>query len=134
MNFQVTPIPSPTLSFGVAVQSDSDSTTDFEVNQRLTGGGGGEHPPEVFFAIAKKRRQQRRRFLHSCSDNCSATFLKILGPGHQRSGHQVRSSDPTSEKLYNRAAATVHSGVFPELGRHNLLPPLTPAPSRSWLW
>ena len=24
-----------------------------------------------------------------------------------------------------------HSGAFPELGRHNLLPPLTPAPSRS---
>ena len=32
-------------------------------------------------------------FLHSCLDNCSATFLKILGPGHLRSGHQVRSSD-----------------------------------------
>ena len=47
------------------------------------------------------------RFLHSCSEKCSATFLKILGPGYQRSGHQVRSSDPTFEKLYNRVTATV---------------------------
>ena len=28
-------------------------------------------------------------FLHSCSDNCSITFLKILGPGHQRSGQVI---------------------------------------------
>ena len=33
-----------------------------------------------------------RGFLHSCSDNCSAISLTIFGPGHQRSGHQVRSS------------------------------------------
>ena len=47
-------------------------------------------------------------FLHSCSDNCSATFLKIVGPGHPRSGHQVRSSDPASEKkLSNRVTAAV---------------------------
>ena len=39
-------------------------------------------------------------FLHSCSDKCCATFLKILGPGHLRSGHRVRSSDPTSEKNF----------------------------------
>ena len=42
------------------------------------GGGGVEHPPEVF--------------LPSCSVECSATFLKILGQGHLRSGHRVRSS------------------------------------------
>ena len=42
---------------------------------------------------------KRRLLLHSCSDNSSTTFLKILGPGHQRSGHQVRSSDPTSGKF-----------------------------------
>ena len=40
------------------------------------------------------------RFLHSCSVKCSATFLKILGQGHLRSGHRVRSSDPTSEKNF----------------------------------
>ena len=48
-------------------------------------GGGLNTPPEV-------------AVFHSCSDNCSATFLKILGSGHQRSGQQVRSSDPNSEK------------------------------------
>ena len=41
---------------------------------QLVGGLNTPPPPEVFFAIAKKRR----RFLHSCSDNCSTTFLKIL--------------------------------------------------------
>ena len=50
--------------------------------------------------------------LHRCSDNCSATFLKILGPGHPRSGHQVRSSDPTSEKLQLRHG---HSGAEKDL-------------------
>ena len=46
--------------------------------------------------------------LHSCSVKCSATFLKILGQGHLRPGHRVRSSDPTSEKkLSNRVTATV---------------------------
>ena len=60
-----------------------------------------EHPPpEVFFVIAKKTAARSAAiFLHSCSDNSSATFLKILGPGHQSSGHQVRSSDPTSENF-----------------------------------
>ena len=41
------------------------------------------------------------------SDNCSATFLKILRLGHFTSGHLVRSSDLTSEKLLNRVTATV---------------------------
>ena len=59
---------------------------------------GGLNTPEFFFAVAKNGVALRRRFLHSCSDNCSATFLKILGPGHQRSGHQVRSSDPRLRK------------------------------------
>ena len=61
------------------------------INPRPTG-RGVEHSPV---------------FLHSCSDNSSTTFLKILGPGHQRSGHQVRPGDPTSEKLHNRVTATV---------------------------
>ena len=43
-------------------------------------------------------------FLHSCSDKCSATFLKILGPGHLRSGHRVRSRNPTSEKNFRIAS------------------------------
>ena len=38
--------------------------------------------------------------MHNCSVKCSATFLKILGQGHLRSGHRVRSSDPTSEKTF----------------------------------
>ena len=64
-----------------------------------------EHPLRLSFF-----RYSWNLILHSCSDNCSATFLKILGPGHQRSGHQISSSDPTSKKLYNRATATVVDG------------------------
>ena len=71
------------------------------------GGGGWTLPPWGFSRQLKNGGVQRRRFLHSCSDNSSATFLKILGPGHQRSGHQVRSSNPTSEKNDNRVTATV---------------------------
>ena len=37
----------------------------------------------------------------------SVHFLKILTPGHLRSGHGIRSSDPTSEKVAGRATATV---------------------------
>ena len=40
-----------------------------------------------------------RRIRASHDESGPATSLKILGPGHLRSGHQVRSSDPTSEKL-----------------------------------
>ena len=47
-------------------------------------------------------------FLHSCSDKCSATFLKILCPSHLRSGHRVRSRDPTSEKSFQSRHG--HSG------------------------
>ena len=47
----------------------------------------------------RRRAAPRFFFLHSCSDNCFATFLKILVPGHPRSGHQVRSRYPTSEKF-----------------------------------
>ena len=43
--------------------------------------------------------QRHRFFLHNCSDNCSETFLKIVGPGHPRSWHQVRSSETTSENF-----------------------------------
>ena len=42
----------------------------------------------------------------------STTLLKILGPGHLSSGQQVRSSDPTSEKLSNRVTATVAGKRF----------------------
>ena len=52
--------------------------------------------------------------------NGSATFLKILGPGNLRSGHQVRSSDPTSKKLSNRESATVVEDL--ELSGFGILP------------
>ena len=37
-----------------------------------------------------------------------ATFVKVSILGHARSGHQVRSSDHTLQKLYNRAPARVY--------------------------
>ena len=71
------------------------------------GGGCFNTHPWGFFAIAKKMAAhggaQRRRFLQSCSDNSSATFLKILGPGHQRSGQVT----PLPKQIYNRVTATV---------------------------
>ena len=53
-------------------------------NPRRAGGGGGFTPPPVFFSrIAKKTAGRRAAvFLHTCLDNYSATFLRILGPGH----------------------------------------------------
>ena len=44
--------------------------------------------------------------MNNYSDNCSETFLKIFRLGHPRSGQQVRSSDPTSEKLSNRVTTS----------------------------
>ena len=39
------------------------------------------------------------RFLHACSYIFSAHVVKISDSGHSRSGHQVTSSDLTSEKV-----------------------------------
>ena len=91
---------SPWLHGGNLTEHHSDAA----INPRPTG-GVYPPPPLRFFPIAKKRR---RIFLHSCSDNCSTTLLKILGPGHSRSGYQVRSSDPHLRKSFQSRHG--HSG------------------------
>ena len=57
----------------------------------------------VFLRIAKKRL----RFLHIFSYILSAPFLKVSDQGHLWSGHQVRSSDPTSKNICDCAVPTV---------------------------
>ena len=58
------------------------------------GGGGVEHPPPL-------------SFFSEMFGQLFRNFPENLGPGHRRSGHQVRSSDTTSEKCYHRVTATV---------------------------
>ena len=49
---------------------------------------------------------QISRFWLACSYTFSAHFVKISDPGHWRSGHQVTSSDLTSEKVWMFVIAT----------------------------
>ena len=82
-------------------------------NLRPAGGGGVfEHrPPLRFFADSKKTAARSAAgFSPTLSPIFLATFVKVSILGHARSGHQVRSSDHTLQKLYNRAPATVFEG------------------------
>ena len=77
----------------------------------LLGGGGVWNPPLPplrFFADSKKTAALRAPgFSPTLSPIVLATFVKVSILGHARSGHQVRSSDHTLQKVYNRAPATV---------------------------
>ena len=74
-------------------------------------GGVFEHPPLRFFADSKKTAARSAAgFSSTLSPIFLATFVKVSILGHARSGHQVRSSDHTLQKLYNRAPATVFEG------------------------
>ena len=67
-----------------------------------------EHPPLRFFADSKKTAARSAAgFSPTLPPIFLATFVKVSILGHARSGHQVRSSDHTLQKLYNRAPATV---------------------------
>ena len=67
-----------------------------------------EHPLLRFFADSKKTAARSAAgFSPTLSPIFLATFVKVSILGHARSGHQVRSSDHTLQKLYNRAPATV---------------------------
>ena len=70
-----------------------------------------EHPPPCSFSrITRKRRRRVAGLSLTLSPIFLATFVKVSILGHARSGHQVRSSDHTLQKLYNRAPATVCEG------------------------
>ena len=69
------------------------------INPRPAGGGGVWTPPPLrFFEDSKKTAARSAAgFSPTLSPIFSATFVKILTQCHVRSGHQVRSSDPTTK-------------------------------------
>ena len=68
-------------------------------NPRPAGGGGAfERPPLRFFEDSEKTAARSAAgFSPTLPPIFSATFVKISAQGHVRSGHQVRSSDPTTK-------------------------------------
>ena len=62
-------------------------------------GGRLNAPPLRFFEDSKKKTAARSAagFSPTLPPIFSATFVKISAQGHVRSGHQVRSSDPTTK-------------------------------------
>ena len=81
------------------------------LNLRPAGGCLNTPPPCGFSRIARKRRRAAPPGVHpTLSPIFLAIFVKVSILGHARSGHQVRSSDHTLQKLYNRAPATVFEG------------------------
>ena len=69
------------------------------VNPRPAGGGGRLNAsPSGFSRIAKKTAARSAAgFSPTLPPIFSATFVKISTQCHVRSGHQVRSSDPTTK-------------------------------------
>ena len=57
--------------------------------------------PQVFREYLISGGVQRRRFWYTCLYIFSGHVIKTSDPGHQRSGHQVTSSDLTPEKSLN---------------------------------
>ena len=65
---------------------------------QLTTGGAFERPPLRFFEDSEKTAaRSAAEFSPTLSPIFSATFVKISAQGRVRSGHQVRSSDPTTK-------------------------------------
>ena len=90
-----------------------NNTEQISLNLRPAGGGVFEHPPLRFFADSKKTAARSAAgFSPALSPIFLATFVKVSILGHARSGHQVRSSDHTLQKLYNRAPASVWGKVM----------------------
>ena len=75
---------------------------------------------------------QRGRVLHTLSHILSALFLKISAEGHLRSGHQVKSSDPTSENICDCAVATVLKGSTSDFQELTMVSVLTKRISRNF--
>ena len=70
------------------------------LTRALLGGGAFERPPPPlrFFEDSKKTAARSAAgFSPTLSPIFSATFVKISTQCHVRSGHQVRSSDPTTK-------------------------------------
>ena len=68
------------------------------INPRPAGGAFERPPPLRFFEDSKKTAaRSAARFSPTLPPIFSATFVKISTQCHVRSGHQVRSSDPTTK-------------------------------------
>ena len=68
------------------------------LTRALLGGGAFERPPLRFFEDSKKTAARSAAgFSPTLPPIFSATFVKISTQCHVRSGHQVRSSDPTTK-------------------------------------
>ena len=70
------------------------------INPRPAGGGGAfERPPPLRFSEGSEKTAARSAagFSPTLPPIFSATFVKISAQCHVRSGHQVRSSDPTTK-------------------------------------
>ena len=79
----------------------------------LRPAGGCLNTPLRFFADSKKTAVRSAVvFSPTLSPIFFATFMKVSILGLARSGHQVRSSGHTLQKLYNRAPATVFEGML----------------------
>ena len=77
----------------------------------LRPAGGCLNTPLRFFADSKKTAARSAAgFSPTLSPIFLATCVKVSTLGHARLGHQVRSSDHTLQKNYNRAPATVLEG------------------------
>ena len=74
---------------------------------KLRSDGGLFNPSLVF-----RRWSAAPSVLHKSLDISSAHSMKILAPGRLRSGHQVRSSGPTSKKVCDRVTVTVIERMF----------------------
>ena len=76
----------------------SKQRTSLCISRALLGGAFERPPPSGFSRIAKKRRRAAPPGFHPPYPPVfCATFVKISAQGHVRSGHQVRSSDPTTK-------------------------------------
>ena len=65
-------------------------------------------PPQVFANCRKTAARSAAVFgIPTCSHILFAYILKMLAPGHLRSGHQLRSSGLTSKNVYVGVIATV---------------------------
>ena len=70
----------------------------FSISRALLGGGAFERPPFRFFEDSEKTAARSAAgFSPTLPPIFSATFVKISAQSHVRSGHQVRSSDPTTK-------------------------------------
>ena len=99
-----------------------------DINLHPAGGGGGgvwTPPPRGFSRLARKRR-----FFTDLIPIFLATFVKVSILGHARSGHKVRSSDPTLQKLCNRAP--VFEGTLWNF--LNMIGSLVPTKCISWVF